>query len=113
MLHQEIDHIASFPGTEALEDPFGRGYIERGVALGSKRAEPFIILPALLQLHKFTHNLFNAGGFKYSRYGLLGDQLLIYRSYKDNMGTMENRIVDKEIRDLRWHLKAKKRDAIS
>jgi hypothetical protein len=85
MLHEEIDHISALSGAETLINAFRRGNIERSVPLVGERAESLIILPAFLQLDKFPDNLLHPGSFKYSCYGLLGDQIPDALMYKDNM----------------------------
>ena len=76
MLHQESNHIATFPGAEIFENPLCGGHHKRGSFFIGKRTETLIVSPTLFKCYKIRDHLNYVGSIKYLVYGLL-----VYHSY--------------------------------
>ncbi len=62
VLHHKAHGAAGLSAAEALEDAFGRGYVERRGFFVVERTAGHIAGAAAPQRHEISHHLFNAGG---------------------------------------------------
>ena len=69
MLHDEVDHVAAFPATEAFAQAFGGGDHERRGLFVVERAEALVVDTGAAEGDIFRHDIYDLRRVQYPVYG--------------------------------------------